>query len=154
MNSNKVFVFPCVGRQIKDAGGNALSNEDLKGKLMSEENVTNIIKSITDENSYVINDDLDNLEFIIDGYYFKLSEYSLTGNKYAYITTTNSSVGKLIVGDNSSTNVFGGLTITDTIPDVENYLTLCEDGKIPQISRIKFSCESLNMSNIDCGELK
>ena len=88
MNSDKIFVFPCVSRD---------NDYDLKAKIMSEENITNLIKSITDNTSYVINDDLNNLEFIIDGYYFKLTDYSLTGTQYAYIETTNGSVGKLLM---------------------------------------------------------
>ena len=146
ISSENIFVFPCVSRS---------KNYDLKAKLMSEENITNIIKSITDKKSYVINDDLSNLEFVIDGYYFKLINKTLTGNQYAYISTNKdddpSSTFTILKGDD---NGFQGLTISEQKPDDKDYLTLCEGGKIPVDSKIKFSRESLNMSNIDCGELK
>ena len=140
MESNKIFVFPCVSRE---------GNYELEAKIMSEKNITNIIRSITDSTSYVINDDLTNLEFIIDGYYFKLIDYPLTGTQYAYIDTNNGSVGKLLKGD--SATGFDGLTITENKPNTGEYLTLCEDGIIPENSKIKFQPKSLG--KIDCGEL-
>lgn len=148
ISSENIFVFPCVSRS---------KNYDLKAKLMSEENITNIIKSITDKKSYIINDDLSNLEFVIDGYYFKLTGVELKENRYAYISTKKNGVTPneftLLIGDNNS-NSFEGLIIDSAIPDGKDYLTLCEGGKIPADSKIKFSRESLNMSSIDCGELK
>ena len=41
MESHNVFVFPCVSRSTGD------DQKDLTAKLMSEKNITNIIKSIT-----------------------------------------------------------------------------------------------------------
>ena len=95
--------------------------------------------------------------YVIDGYYFKLINKTLTGNQYAYISTNKdddpSSTFTLLKGDDS--NLFGGLTISDTKPENgKNYLTLCIGDKIPADSKIKFSRESLNMVNIDCVELK
>ena len=142
MDSNKIFAFPCVSR----AG-----DYELKAKLMSEENITRIIKSVADTPSYVINDDLNNLKFVIDGYYFELIDFPLNGDQYAYIYTKETSTGKLLEGDYGTD--LKGLIITNQIPTDKNYLTLCTSGIIPNSSRAKFTQKSLAITNIDCGEL-
>lgn len=72
--SSKVKVFPSIWRQY-----------DLNSKYTSEANFTNIIKSITDRDSFVISYDSGILEVVIYGYYFKLTEYTPGENTTLYI---------------------------------------------------------------------
>lgn len=145
-NSVNTFVFPCVSRDGSKV-------DDLSAKLMSEENITNLIKSITDNHSYIIsyNDDSEELEFILDGYYFKLSNFTPNGTLYATLVYNDSSGLKLIKGDEATG--FEGLSI-DTTPTTDKpCLLLCENGKISEVSKIKFLQSSLTISTINCGVL-
>jgi hypothetical protein len=148
--SSNLTVFPCVSR---DTG---TSNIDLNAKLMSEENITNIIKSITDRDSFVINYEKSGewIEFILNGYYFKLDKFTFSGNIYASLITQPTSGYTLLKGDElvSSTKEFKGLVLSDT--DSENAFALCISGNVPNDSLIKFNQPSLYLTSIDCGELK
>lgn len=151
MESHNVFVFPCVSRSTGD------DQKDLTAKLMSEKNITNIIKSITDNKSYVISWDNGILKCIINGYYFEVNE-TKEKTKYAQVVMKSNAgfAGDIIEGDDVSG--FGGLEITTSRPSGE-YLLICENGIVPATSRIKFSPDSVNIdaltvSSIDCGELK
>lgn len=140
MKSNKVFVFPCVNRSEK---------YDLKSKLLSEENITNIVKSLVDNKSFVINNDINNLEFVIDGYYFKLSEKP-GDTVYA---TIHKEEDNFLSGDtdDDENSYFEGLVISNEPSD--GCLPLLIDGSVPDTSKIKFNSSSLNIMDIDCGEL-
>ncbi len=157
MESSKVFVFPCVSRTDDDTTNGNISRE-LRAKLMSEENITNILKSITDKKSYIIEYDSNTklLKFVLDGYYFEISDYSPSGNQYAridYKSVSSTNEFQLIKGDVS--NNFDGLIISQEQP-VSDYLTLCMGGEIPQSSYSKFKLSSVDgkLNAIDCGELK
>ena len=135
--SSNVFVFPCISR----TGDYAVDS-----KLLSEKNLSNIIKCVTDKKSFVINNDLSNLEFVLDGYYFKLNSYTLTGTVYAYLTYKESDE-TLLKGD--GVNNFMGLNLTGNRSEVVGeYLLLCKDETIPPESQVKFV-----MTSIDCGEV-
>ena len=123
-NSEDIFVFPCVSR---DTGN---SNSDLSAKLMSEQNVTNIIKSITDRKSYIISWVDTTLKCVIDGYYFEINNITKSGDMYAFLDFKAPSNYKLLEGDvlDEDTKKFGGLIIRNTIPTGVDYLTLCENG--------------------------
>ena len=60
--SSNVDVFPSTNRVVYP-----------QGKLTSENNFVNIINSITDYKSYVLNFSNKLLEVIIHGYYFKIN---------------------------------------------------------------------------------
>lgn len=176
LNSNKVFVFPCVSRTI-DGG-----NKSLSAKLMSEKNITNIIKSVTDTSSYIISWGVNNdgnglLTCVIDGYYFELSDItpsvsSGTNNRYKYLKL----VRYTALGENDEQYMFSRIDGTDTqITGTTNYefsgievnecvnesdiqtdspvLILSVDGKICKESYIKYDTKSLNLTVIDCGDL-
>jgi hypothetical protein len=152
ISSNKVTVFPCVGRSIS----NDTNDINLSAKLMSEKNITNIIKSITDRKSYIISyNETDKLmKFILDGYYFEVffsGDYALSGTLYAFLSYNN--VGEytqVIYGDEG--DFFKGLIISTKPNEGGEYLVLCENGNIPDSSYNKFNPRSLaDMSNIDCG---
>ena len=147
VESSKVFVFPCVSRSTDN------EQDNLNAKLMSEKNITNIIKTITDNKSYIISWDSNLLKCVIDGYYFEINGIEITDNKYAYITMQDGTSLELIKADDGQT--FAGITITDDIPNVAHYLTLCDNGKIPIDSLVKFRPESFGFDRvIDCGLLQ
>jgi hypothetical protein len=144
------------------------STEDLKGKLMSEKNITNILKAITDKKSYLISwdDTTDLIKCVIDGYYFELKGYpyphksgSTSSSLYARVVK-NTDNSELIKGDEKEgeNNSFVGLEISNQAPETNRdaWLTLCENGRIPPESYVKFSSESLNieLKVLDSGELK
>jgi hypothetical protein len=144
LNSSLVSVFPCVSRTDDYA---------LDSKLLSEKNLSNIIKCVTDKKSFVINDDLDNLEFVIDGYYFKLNGHTLSGTTYAYLSYQDANP-TLLEGDDK--DIFTGLNLTNNSSgDSGEYLQLCEyieetnRYRVPPESKIKFVLTAL-----DCGEVK
>ena len=144
IESSKVFVFPCVSRSMDDDTAN------LRSKLMSEKNLTNIIKSITDNDSYIISWEGNFLKCIIDGYYFEISDLPISGNKYAKIVY-NEQNNELLNGADSADNKFTGLEITATAPEGK-YLELCVGGKESKNSYSKFTNQSIG-GTIDCGEL-
>lgn len=152
LNSSNVTVFPCVSRSIKGDDNTEIVN---KAKLLSEENITNILKSVTDKKSYIINWEKDTLEMVIKGYYFKIEDQEKSGNKYAHIKfIENTGNYILIQGDNDESKFTGVEIIEGTAPDNdENCLTLCVNGSIPDDSKIKFTQKSISLKNIDCGEL-
>lgn len=142
--SGKVSVFPCISR----TGDYALDS-----KLLSEKNLSNIIKCVTDKKSFIVNEDLSNLEFVIDGYYFKLNDYEISDTTYAYLSYKDTDQ-PLLEGD--GTTEFGGLNLTNKLSDVSGeYLQLCEYSeetngyRVPPKSKIKFVLTAL-----DCGEVK
>ena len=146
IKSSNISVFPCVSRN---------SNYDLDSKLMSEKNITNILKSVTDRESYIISWEGTTLKCVIKGYYFEITDIQQSGNKYAHLkmnTTQNILNGTdEVSGDNSE---FKGVDINTTPADAD--LTLCVGGNIPDSSRSKFNTKSLNvdLTTINCGELK
>ena len=145
--STDVTIFPCVSRVIND---NTLT--PLKAKLMSEENITNIIKSITDNQSYVIGYKNGVFKLILDGYYIELKA-SCEGTKYLQLAYNEESGDHILIqgDDGVSGGYFDGLSISDTKPSSGTYLCLCEGGQIPFDSYHKFNCNSMKF---DFGELK
>ena len=144
LNSSKFTkVFPCVSRDLQD-------------KLISEENITSLVKIITDTKAFVINDTLKDFEFVIDGYYFKadISEYTRNypGPVYAQIHYKESSPYTIIEGDNG--DEFDGITFSGTVPAsaTTTYLQLWDGEGVPSESKIKFNLQSSNIS-FDFGEL-
>jgi hypothetical protein len=136
MNRNSIVdVFPCVKR------------DDVDSRLMSEKNITNILKSVTDKESYVISWDGEVLKCVVKGYYFEVKE-TRSGDKYAHIDFNSDG---LLKGDNE--DIFEGLVIDSN--KTENDLILCENGVVPSESLEKFYSTSLSvdLTYIDCGEL-
>lgn len=152
--SDNLTVFPCVSRDLSDG------NKVLAAKLMSENNITNLIKTLADKPSFVISEKIENpMKFVIDGYYFEYTNFPTSSTIYGYIkritSTGSSGLNDRIEGDDSGSGVFKGLVLTSTPPSgVPNYLTLCVNGQIPEESRAKFRGSSLKIDSIDCGELK
>ncbi len=175
LESNNLFVFPCVSRATSD------EQKNLEAKLMSEQNIVNIIKSITDKSSYIISweDELVEsesggptsqskvsiLKCVIGGYYFEITDLVRQGTKRAKLKMSTTSPFPLLSGDTGG--VFQGLEIEDltndsgapllSIPDdTESVnLVLCINGEIPHTSFIKYKNNSVEYPKvIDSGELK
>jgi hypothetical protein len=153
VNSNNITIFPCVSRVFE----NENSELSLKAKLMSEENITNMIKSITDNKSFVIEyDNTYNLfKLILNGYYIELTELCENTKYVRLVYQDTSSTHILIKGDKISEGlggVFEGVEILKTTPsDEKDWLCLCKDGEIPTESYQKFDTKSMSF---DFGELK
>ena len=129
VDSKNIIIFPCVSRDIKDDEHEIA----VKAKLMSEENITNIVKSITDKNSYLLSYDNGVFKFILDGYYVELTE-TLSGTKYVQLQKTISGNHTVLEGD--AEQVFTGISIIEDKQELVSgeYLCLCADGKIPENS--------------------
>ena len=152
INSENITIFPCVSRTIKDNYETAT-----KAKLMSEENITNIIKSITDKDSYIISRSNSNLfKFVLEGYYIRLQlpiDESVTDIYVSLNYQSNTGNHTLLQGDTN--NIFNGidvLTNKNNLPeyDLSNYFCLLKDGSIPEESCRKFNKTSISF---DFGEL-
>ena len=142
-------VFPCVNRQINP----------LESSLLSEENITNIIKSISDRDSFIISYSKTSgncrWEVILDGYYIDFT-YTPNNNNNLYVILNINSDTKLLKGDTTidiDTSEFGGLTITESIPaEGVPYLHIYDGITAPTESFVKFNPSSLPRK-LDCGEL-
>ena len=155
ISSNDVFVFPCVSRNTDD------EQKNLDAKLMSEKNITNIIKSITDKESYIISWENSILKCVVRGYYFEIAYAKPDTQTDLYLHLHLGTRGDILQGDNEE--VFDGVTINNdpTVvvegvqKDADLMLYKGELRDIPEESYYKFEGKSMfgNIKNLDCGEL-
>lgn len=154
IESGKIKIFPCVSRTYSE------DEIDIKAKLMSEENITNILKSITDNKSYVISYESGNesgkLKFVLNGYYIELTyEFNDSDTYYAILNyPPDYNSHKIILGDNG--NDFAGISLVNSKPDSGEYLCVWRDGSVPAESYCKFKANSMSFDDatMDFGELK
>lgn len=97
--SEKISVFPSTKR----------GNTERSARLISEENLVNIINKLVDKDSFVISGSPDTalsdtyIEFIIHGYYFKadrealIEQFTNSLNIYAVIYTENTESGYTVL---------------------------------------------------------
>lgn len=83
--SENVFVFPSTDRFIYP-----------QGKLTSENNFINILNSLKDYDSYVLEYSNNTLKVVIHGYYFEINNLVLSSNLYLTILTEYEMYGKLV----------------------------------------------------------
>lgn len=154
--SKDIIIFPCVSRLY------TADETNIKAKLMSEENLTNILKSVTDKKSYIISYESKSIKFVLNGYYVELGNISLseyTDPIYAVLNYQGSTgEHKIIVGDTGSDDkaTFGGITLVTSTPDANSeYLCLWNGNSVPKESLCKFSANSLSLegTTMDFGEL-
>lgn len=140
IQSDNIFVFPCASRE---------SEFGLASKLLSEKNITNILKSITDKPSYIISWKDSILKCVVKGYYFEILNEELSGNKYAHLIWRGDTLDGADTG-----NYFAGLDINETEDGAD--LTLCKGDNVPDASWVKFTTKSLgvDLTKVDCGELE
>jgi len=172
LSSDKVFVFPCVSRDIGESSSNDPSKKELsnKSKLMSEENITNMIKSITDKSSYLIeylpNTDSTKtlIRFVLGGYYFELqgvnpsNEEGVDKSLYAILKMKNTR-NEFVMIEGDRNNEFVGMSLENSITPTEDNNTFLQifdsNGDIPEESYIKFNSNSVQQIKIviDGGEV-
>lgn len=134
----------------------------------SEDNITGIVRAVTDKDSYIIK--LDNttpVKFVIHGYYFELTDKNITnftGNNWAAIKLDSSN--RLVRYSNGSTvldenGVFEGLEIVNSQPTNSNnsykiYSLQLTNGGVAVASNFsKLSPESIQVeSNVNSGSNK
>lgn len=112
------------------------SSEDINDKLLTEKNITNIIKHICGRNSFIIGQTTEGsityIEFILDGYYFKIEKPN-DQTLYAYITYKE--------------DTFETLNITTSIP-TGSYLQLLSGGNIIEDNKIRFGADIIDLPTI------
>ena len=157
--SEDVQVFPF---------GTSRSSFDPYGRVLNEQNIRRIVRSVVDNDSYVISYSYQEkekvlvMEFVIYGYYFKatFSSNVLESNLYAFISIGSSEdiyeYEYLEGGDNlkDKTWKFTGVTFSSSKPESEGnnikYLQLLDDkGNVPESSWKKFNEFSFDV--INCG---
>ena len=138
---------------------NTERTEDINSNVFNETNITNIIKSITDKSSYIIEYDetSKSMSFVIDGYYFEvnLTDLDLSKNLYAGITVANSMLsGGDLKKDDSESSEFTGLGFFTEKQDATEFthtLHLFENGNPVKTSFLKFNADSLHIDVIQCS---
>lgn len=142
LGSDLVSVFPCASRTNK---------YQVEARLLSEKNMTELVKHITtSDGSFVISSD--GKEFMLGGYYFKLKNYSFSGQVYASLKFTPNN-DSILIGDSDDTKMFGGLDIDSSEPPDGVWIQLWDGEKVPEKSKISFIKRDDNLV-LDCGELK
>ena len=150
-----VFVFPCVSRSFPgdDKEG---AHKALNAKLMSEKNISNIIRCVTTKKSFVINHTSNEIEFVLSGYYFKISNfdtYTETSPIYVQLVYKDDTDMTLIEGDDTNGVNFGGVSLTYVEPTSGEYLCIWDGEEAPPESFAKFTDDSFLITSLDCGEL-
>lgn len=128
-------------------------------KFNSEYNYINMLKSITDYNSFVIRCDNEIIELVINGYYFKVKHGenetwpSLNNNLYFIIKVKDNSKSLINYseeeGELDQSNEFKGLFYTYEQPSYaeenEYILQACDRGEV--INKIKFKGENISYNS-------
>lgn len=154
-SSSQVKVFPSAKRV----------NYQKTSRIFTESTLKDMQVLVSDKKSFVMSHEIDNytIEFVVDGYYFKLTSIdSITSNFndkiYANITVTEEILN---IDDFSELNgqdednVYKGLTLTDNplTDSAESLLILKKENNgwiIPEESMEKLTWKSLPNS-LDCG---
>lgn len=144
--SDKVSVFPSTIRTVQP--GNEHSQ-----RMITEENVANILKKACSKTRYVIGRDDNWVEFVYDGYYFRVNVSGQSGNLYVEPVFDSG----ILQGDSGGTNSkFLGLQYKTSITSTDvGYLHIWTDSTnshIPEESQIMYDSEKI--SDIDCGEIE
>lgn len=158
IKSNNISVFPSALRAAEN--GNYAS-----GKYTSEPNLTGIIKTIADRDSFIIRWDIDEentenniAEFVINGYYFRISGVDLPtptgGDSNLYASIRLDSADRLCRADDSGYTylddnsnfigvVFGGSEINDTSDTTAYNLKIYENNSLFADNFHKFNAERI-----------
>ena len=148
LDSDKIKIFPF----------STTRSTDPEGRWLSEKNLTNIIKELTDYHSYVISyDDQGSIRFVINGYLVEaMLPSALRRNVYAVIQITDN----VLSGGDNTTNQFTCVNFSKTV--VETNINdgiyalhlLDEEGHVPETSYRRFHMRAMNISKISCGDSK
>lgn len=149
LDSNKIAVFP-YGTSDRS------KHQGFSSNILNEHNITNLVKSLTDKDSYVISYYTNNnqvfMEFILGGYFFRAD---ITG----YHTTSlfaGINVGSdlyLSGTDNDNTKKFDAIKFDTQDLELTYTLQLLDsNGNVPKESLIKFHPDSMAQYDvIYCG---
>ena len=148
-----IKVFPSALRTVKP-----------EGKYTSENNLTGIIRSVVDRDSYIIKWEDGDKKIVIYGYYFEFTTIpgSWTNNLYCSIVLDSSDRlvgfdGQNVITDNldsgsSSDGSFYGLILDTTTVSVPGYkvksLQILANGQLVTDNFFKFNTDSLNLTNL------
>jgi len=151
--SDKIQVFPAVNRVAYGQYASA--------RMLSENNMAQIIRSITDTSSFVIsNGQISNtgtIDFCIYGYIVSVTLQSLnpaTSDTAIYAQLEYDTSKKQILGYDDGTN-YTGIKFSNTKPTSDKYLKIAERSGtawyVPYESKCRFNSSSL--TEIDGGDL-
>ncbi len=174
----KVFPTSNRGTVVKDG---VQKYVDPEARLNTEGNLTGILKHITDEDSFILNatkegEAITSIEFIINGYYFKLirdenkgqGETDLLDNKDLWASITVSESGTTASGyafnqlngtdnDDANKGKYTGISFDTSEPASSNNtytLQLLSNSEVPFDKYIKFKTNNNFRSvYIDDGDL-
>ena len=149
-------VFPSV--QYAQAANTEVA---LTSRAIGEIGIVNIIKRICSNENFVLSFDGTVIEFVLDGYYFKIDTDNLSidttvGDVYAHLVMDAATIDQPfpeLDGDINNNN-FNGLTIDNTQGD-DGFLILSA-GVVPDASFKKFTSKDISFDGdyiIDCGEI-
>lgn len=117
-SSDKIKVFPTSNRGTINKNGSQ-QQIDPEARLNTEGNLTGILKHATDGRSFILNateenDAIASIEFVINGYYFNLTDGEILKNSelWASITISDSESGETLSG-----RTFSALDGTDNDPE-------------------------------------
>lgn len=135
-------------------------DNDIKARLMCEENITNIIKCCVEKPSFVIQGENTGLEFVINGYYFYVKNpdvaYSLksTGKPlYAHINIDTSGVLDELYGIDTN-GEYTGVLFNDVAGTTVNDLYIYDaDGNVPEESKRAVGAATDPITEIHCKDL-
>ena len=135
-------------------------DNDIKARLMCEENITNIIKCCVEKPSFVIKGENTELEFVINGYYFHIvnpdvaySRKSTHKPLYAHIQIDTS--GTLDELNGVDTNgEYTGVLFDDVKGTTANDLYIYDaEGNVPEESKRGTGIETDPITEIHCKNL-
>lgn len=174
--SGKIKVFPTSNRgTIKNTETGVQEYVDPEARLNTEGNLTGILKHITDEDSFILNakkegGKITSIEFIINGYYFNLTDTDVLSNTDLWASITVSESGTTTSGyafnqlngtdkynETSKESRYEGVTFYTSEPassDSTYTLQLLLNSEIPFDNYIKFKTNNNFRSVcIDDGDL-
>lgn len=144
--SDKVTVFPSSLRS-------AQNGDRASGKYTSEENLTGMIRTLANKDSFIISWPDDNdfeshpAEFVINGYYFKVtSAPQLTNNLFAGIKLDNAKRLSSLDGNETQLDPgsdFIGLGFQDSISGFDYSLQILEGGNVVTKNFHKFNADTI-----------
>lgn len=135
-------------------------DNDIKARLMCEENITNIIKCCVEKPSFVIQGEYTGLEFVINGYYFYVKNAEVarllksTGKPlYAHININTTGVLHELNGVDTN-GEYTGVLFDDVAGTTINDLYIYDaDGNVPEESKRGTGTETDPITEIHCKNL-
>lgn len=152
-SSNVIKAFPVVGRTYE---GTSSSH------LMTEDNITNILKVLYNKKSFVITAENNIIEFVLNGYYFKIEDENLLNttplyvyakiledasaeeHKYQYLQN----IADATKTDLDNNSIFEGIAFSSSSSEfsgeyIYSLQILDEEGEIPAESKLHYTTNEI-----------